>query len=203
MERSLKRLGNSIATATLTLQTSSDGHFWWVNSREILFEVTVYQSQDFLRNLKFFSHLSQKKHWWHARLRKKKNLKFEKKLSQVWVWEKIYLVAQFGEKNSNFLRNLRFEKISALVAPKPGELKNEKNMWVFEAGRFKKHRQTSKWWNMTEVQVQTDNNWCTRSWLSVSWFGKMLFTGPQDQRWISHMWKNKSIEKLFNSFLSK
>ena len=32
----------------------------------------------------------------------------------------IYLMAQFGEKNSNFLRNLRFEKISALVAPRPG-----------------------------------------------------------------------------------
>ena len=25
----------------------------------------------------------------------------------------------FGDKNSNFLRNLRFEKISALVAPRP------------------------------------------------------------------------------------
>ena len=30
------------------------------------------------------------------------------------------MVAQFGEKNSNLLRNLRFEKISALVAPRPG-----------------------------------------------------------------------------------
>ena len=29
-------------------------------------------------------------------------------------------MAQFGEKNSNILRNLRFEKISALVAPRPG-----------------------------------------------------------------------------------
>ena len=44
----------------------------------------------------------------------------EKTRRWVWVWENIYLVAQFGEKNSNFLRNLRFEKISALVAPRPG-----------------------------------------------------------------------------------
>ena len=29
-------------------------------------------------------------------------------------------MAQFGEKNSNFQRNLRFEIISALVAPRPG-----------------------------------------------------------------------------------
>lgn len=65
----------------------------------------------------FFFHLIKKNiggtHVW------KKNLKFEKK-TQRQVWEKIYLVAQFGEKNSNFLRNLIFEKISALVAPKPG-----------------------------------------------------------------------------------
>ena len=44
---------------------------------------------------------------------------WEKTCRWVWVWENIHLVAQFGEKNSNFLRNLRFEKISALVAPRP------------------------------------------------------------------------------------
>ena len=34
------------------------------------------------------------------------------------VWGKICLVAQFGDKKANFLRNIRFEKIFDLVAPR-------------------------------------------------------------------------------------
>ena len=50
------------------------------------------------------------------------NLRFEKKLEDEFEFEKTFiLVAQFGEKNSNLMRNLRFEKISALVAPRPGQ----------------------------------------------------------------------------------
>lgn len=50
--------------------------FWrpilWVNSRENIFEVTIYQIQDFLRN--------------HARLRKSQI--WEKTQRKVWFWEK-------------------------------------------------------------------------------------------------------------------
>ena len=48
-----------------------------------------------------------------------KNLRFKKKLEDNSESEKC-LVEQFGDKNSNFLKNLRFEKISAFVAPWPG-----------------------------------------------------------------------------------
>ena len=63
----------------------------------------------------------------------------EKTRRWVWVWENIYLVAQFGEKNSNFLRNLRFEKISALVAPRPGLFnKFEKTKIFLQIEKLKK-----------------------------------------------------------------
>lgn len=45
---------NAKITSTSMLQTSREGHFGRVNSREIFFEVTIYQSQDILRNLNFF-----------------------------------------------------------------------------------------------------------------------------------------------------
>ena len=53
-----------------------------------------------------------------------KNLRFHKKLEDNSEFEGKCLVEQFGDKNSNFLRNLRFEKISAFVAPWPGILFN-------------------------------------------------------------------------------
>lgn len=49
-----------------------------------------------------------------------KNYRFEKKLKDKSEFEKKkqYLVAQFCVKKSNFLGNLGFEKISALMVPK-------------------------------------------------------------------------------------
>ena len=47
-----------------------------------------------------------------------KNLRLEKKLEDEFEFERTFI--WFGKKNSNFLRNLRFEIISALVAPRPG-----------------------------------------------------------------------------------
>ena len=49
-----------------------------------------------------------------------KNLRFEKKLEDEFEFEKKFIWWHtLVRKNSNFLRNLRFEKISALVAPRP------------------------------------------------------------------------------------
>ena len=74
-----------------------------------------------MKNLNFLTQLCPKKGWWHTRLRKisdlSTNLRLEKKLKSKSEFEiDIGLVAQNPEKNSNFLRNLRFELISALVA---------------------------------------------------------------------------------------
>lgn len=81
----------------------------WVNLRDILFEVTIYQlaiSRFSEKSLIYGTHVWAKSQIWEKI--SKTSLSLRKKI----------LVAQFGEKYY-FHINQRFEKLSALVARKP------------------------------------------------------------------------------------
>ena len=65
-----------------------------------------------------------KKCWWYAHLRKISDLR--KKNSKITpTLRKICLLVPFSDNNSINLRNLRVEKISALLAPRPVETWNK------------------------------------------------------------------------------
>ena len=132
---------------------------------EILSKVTNSQSQHFLKNLSFYSSGEAEKmlvaHTFE------KNLRFEKKLEDEFEFEKTFI----WWENSNLLRNLRFEKISALVAPRPDNLIS--HLWLcvrvwfvgesllFLANEFEFKKMSSKKKNRYIVRHYA--NWFKRS----------------------------------------
>ena len=79
-----------------------------MNILRFILETALEKTRDFLRNLNCFTQLSPKKGWWHTRLRKISDLR--KKLKSKSEFEIVIgLVAKNPEKNSKYLRNLRFE----------------------------------------------------------------------------------------------